>query len=62
MRHFWPYRTGAMQDRGYELPRIPILGTWVNKAFIRAYASSHSTVFSTFCASGRTFSNISDSE
>ena len=38
------------------------LGTSVNKLFTRAYASSHSTVFSTFCASGRIFSNISDSE
>src|SRR3712207_5319677 len=26
-----PYRTGAMQDPGYELPRIRLLGTWVNK-------------------------------
>src|SRR5215212_10932378 len=24
-------RGGAMQDPGYELPRTPILGTWVNK-------------------------------
>jgi hypothetical protein len=31
MRHFWPYRTGAMQDPGYELPRIPLLRTRVNK-------------------------------
>ena len=38
------------------------LGTSVNKLFTRAYASSHSTVFSTLCASGRSFSNISDSE
>jgi hypothetical protein len=38
------------------------LGTWVSKLFTCAYASSHSTVFSTFCASGRIFSNVSDSE
>jgi hypothetical protein len=25
------YRGGAMQDLGYELPRIPIPRTWVNK-------------------------------
>jgi len=28
---FWPYRTGAMQDSGYGLPRIHLLGTWMNK-------------------------------
>src|SRR5215208_2784614 len=28
---FWPYRTGAMQDPGYELPRIPLPRTRVNK-------------------------------
>src|SRR5215211_3514250 len=28
---FWSYRTGAMQDPEYELPRNPILGRWVNK-------------------------------
>ena len=28
---FWPYRTGVMQDLGYGLPRIHLLGTWVNK-------------------------------
>src|SRR5215211_8830343 len=28
---FWPYRTGAMQDPGYELRRIPLLRGWVNK-------------------------------
>jgi hypothetical protein len=27
---FQRYRGGAMQDLGYELPRIHILGTWVN--------------------------------
>jgi hypothetical protein len=29
------YRGGAMQDLGYELPRIPILGNSVNKACLR---------------------------
>jgi hypothetical protein len=28
------YRGGAMQDLGYELPRIPIPRTPVNKAFV----------------------------
>ncbi len=28
---FWSYRTGAMQDLGYELPRILIPRTPVNK-------------------------------
>jgi hypothetical protein len=28
---FWPFRTGAMQDCGYELPRIVLLGISVNK-------------------------------
>jgi hypothetical protein len=23
--YFWPHRTGAMQDRGYRLPRIPLI-------------------------------------
>jgi hypothetical protein len=28
---FQGYRGEAIQDLGYELPRIHILGTWVNK-------------------------------
>src|SRR5215211_2429302 len=28
---FWPYRTGAMQDRASELRRIHLPRTWVNK-------------------------------
>jgi hypothetical protein len=28
---FWRIRAGAMQDLGYELPRISLLGTWVDK-------------------------------
>ena len=30
-------KAGAMQDRGYELPRIHILGTWVNKGTRKAW-------------------------
>jgi hypothetical protein len=33
-RRSWPVRTGGMQDRGYELPRIPLLGTWVNNRLL----------------------------
>jgi hypothetical protein len=29
---FWGNRTGAMQVSGYEFPRIPLLGRWLNKA------------------------------
>ena len=25
IERFWPYRTGAMQDLGYGLPRTPLL-------------------------------------
>jgi hypothetical protein len=32
-----------MQDLGYELPRIPILGSWVNKILPRFIADSSST-------------------
>ena len=31
---FQGYRGEAMQDLGYELPRIPILRGWVNKALL----------------------------
>src|SRR3712207_5247716 len=30
--HFWPYKTGAMQDCVYGLPRISLLGSRVNRA------------------------------
>src|SRR5215211_6283100 len=33
MGRLWPYRTGGMQNVVYELPRIPLLGTSVNKTF-----------------------------
>jgi hypothetical protein len=31
-----PYRTEAMQDPGYGLPRTPLPGTWVNKLPVNA--------------------------
>jgi hypothetical protein len=39
---FWPSRTEAMQDSVYELPRIHLIGTRVNKVKKRKYlGSSH---------------------
>src|SRR5215212_7975652 len=49
---FQGYRGEAIQDLGYELPRIPIPRTRVNKNAKGYYEPLHSTLSSTFCASG----------
>ena len=54
---FQGYRAEAMQDLGYELPRIPIPRTRVNKNAKGYYEPLHSTLSSTFCPSGTNTSN-----
>src|SRR5919107_3397079 len=55
----WSCELFRIELRHFEVRRISILGTWVNRFLRRSYASSHSTVSSTSFASGRTFSDAS---
>ena len=47
--HFRQHRTGAMQDPGYGLPRMPIPRTWVNKGKKKGRGYCSPALFSACC-------------